>query len=86
VEWKTNALNAASRRAARRFGFTFDGIFYQHLIVKGKNRDTAWYSILDGEWAAVNAGFDAWLAPENFDAGGVQRRTLEQLRNASHRT
>ncbi len=86
LEWKCDAANARSRRAAERLGFSFEGVFRQHRIVKGRNRDTAWYSILDGEWAAVNAGFDAWLAPENFDAGGVQRRTLEQLRNASHRT
>jgi len=80
LEWKCDAANARSRRAAERLGFTFEGVFRQHMIVKGRNRDTAWYSILDGEWPAVNAGFDAWLAAENFDAAGRQRRTLAQLR------
>ena len=79
-EWKCNALNAPSRRAAIRFGFTFEGVFRQHMIVKGVNRDTAWYSILDGEWPAVRAGFEAWLDPSNFDPGGGQRQTLESVR------
>jgi RimJ/RimL family protein N-acetyltransferase len=79
VEWKCNALNEPSRRAARRFGFTFDGIFHQHLIVKGRNRDTAWYSILDGEWPGIRAGFVAWLSPENFDEHGTQRHSLAAL-------
>lgn len=83
MEWKCNALNAPSRRAARRFGFTFEGIFYQHLIVKGCNRDTAWYSILDGEWPAIRAAYQAWLAPENFDADGRQRRALGDLMPAT---
>lgn len=82
MEWKCNALNAASRRAARRFGFTFEGIFYQHVIVKGRNRDTAWYSILDGEWPAIRANFETWLAPDNFDERGVQRRSLAELNRA----
>ena len=72
-EWKCNALNAASRRAALRFGFTFEGIFRQHLIVKGRNRDTAWFSILDSEWPARKAAFERWLAPENFDRDGGQK-------------
>ena len=72
-EWKCNALNAASRRAAERYGFTFEGIFRQHMVVKGKNRDTAWYSIVDTEWPARKAAFERWLAPENFDAGGRQK-------------
>ena len=72
-EWKCNALNAASRRAALRFGFSFEGIFRQHMIVKGRNRDTAWFAMMDHEWPAVRAGFEAWLAPENFDAAGRQR-------------
>jgi RimJ/RimL family protein N-acetyltransferase len=80
LEWKTNALNAASRRAAERFGFTFEGIFRKHQLVKGENRDTAWYSIVDDEWPSIRAGFEAWLAPENFDQNGEQRRTLEQCR------
>jgi RimJ/RimL family protein N-acetyltransferase len=78
-EWKCNASNARSRRAAERFGFTFEGVFRQHMIVKGRNRDTAWYSILDGEWPAVRAGFEAWLDASNFDAGGQQRRSLGEL-------
>lgn len=75
-EWKCNALNAASRRAAERYGFTFEGIFRQHMIVKGKNRDTAWYSIIDAEWPVRRAAFERWLAPENFDAQGRQQATL----------
>src|SRR3954452_20830545 len=80
LEWKCNAENAASRRAAERFGFTFEGIFRKHQIVKGGNRDTAWYSIVDDEWPACRAAFEQWLAPDNFDENGLQRRTLEQCR------
>jgi len=76
-EWKCNALNAKSRRAAERFGFTFEGIFRNHMVVKGRNRDTAWYSITDGEWPAVARAFEQWLAPENFDDSGLQRRPLQ---------
>lgn len=79
LEWKCNALNAASRRAAERFGFTFEGVFRQHMIVKGRNRDTAWYAITDAEWPAIRAGFTAWLADENFDADATQRRPLAEL-------
>ena len=79
-EWKCNALNAPSRRAALRFGFTFEGIFRQHMIVKGRSRDTAWYAMLDGEWPARKAAFERWLASENFDGGGQQRQRLEELR------
>jgi RimJ/RimL family protein N-acetyltransferase len=75
-EWKCNALNEKSRRAAERFGFTFEGVFRNHMVVKGRNRDTAWYSITDDEWPAVRAGFQAWLAPDNFDENGAQRRPL----------
>lgn len=75
-EWKCNALNAPSRRAAERFGFTFEGIFRQHMIVRGRNRDTAWYSMLDGDWPMVNSAFQSWLAPENFDLAGRQRSPL----------
>jgi RimJ/RimL family protein N-acetyltransferase len=82
LEWKCDALNDASRRAAERFGFTFEGVFRQHLVVKGRNRDTAWFSILDGEWPIVRAAFEAWLAPDNFDPGGGQRRSLEAVRAA----
>lgn len=76
LEWKCNALNADSRRAANRLGFAFEGIFYQHMIVKLQNRDTAWYSILDYEWPAIRANFTTWLAPENFDADGRQITSL----------
>jgi RimJ/RimL family protein N-acetyltransferase len=79
-EWKCNAENAPSCRAAERFGFTFEGIFRQHQIVKGRNRDTAWYSIVDGEWPPIRAGFERWLAPDNFDEDGRQRRSLAELR------
>jgi RimJ/RimL family protein N-acetyltransferase len=77
LEWKCDALNAPSRKAAERFGFTFEGIFRQHLIVKGRNRDTAWYSMLDKDWHRVRAGFETWLKPENFDAKGRQKAKLQ---------
>jgi RimJ/RimL family protein N-acetyltransferase len=76
LEWKCDALNAPSRRAAERFGFSFEGIFRQHMIVKGRNRDTAWYAMLDKDWHRVHAGFEAWLKPENFDASGKQKAKL----------
>lgn len=79
-EWKCDNGNAPSRRAAERFGFTPEGVFRQHMIVKGRNRDTAWFSIVDGEWPAVKAGFEAWLAPENFDAEGRQKTSLAEIR------
>jgi RimJ/RimL family protein N-acetyltransferase len=79
LEWKCNALNAASRRAAERFGFVFEGVFRKHQVVKGRNRDTAWYAIVDDEWPAVRAGFEAWLAAGNFDAQGRQRHRLGEL-------
>lgn len=79
LEWKCNALNAASRRAAERFGFVFEGVFRNHLVVKGRNRDTAWFAIVDDEWPPIRAGFEAWLAPDNFDAEGSQRRPLAEL-------
>jgi len=75
-EWKCNAGNLPSRRAAERFGFVFEGIFRQHMVVKGRNRDTAWYSMLDGEWAARKAAFEAWLDPANFDGAGRQIKRL----------
>lgn len=78
-EWKCNASNAPSRRAALRYGFTFEGIFRQHMIVKGQNRDTAWFSMLDSEWPARKAAFEAWLDPANFDPAGNQRKSLAQL-------
>jgi RimJ/RimL family protein N-acetyltransferase len=75
-EWKCDALNAASRRAAERFGFTFEGTFRKHMIVKGRSRDTHWLSILDSEWPARRAAFERWLAPENFDRDGKQKSKL----------
>ena len=79
MEWKCDALNTGSRRAATRFGFGFEGVFYQHLIVKGRNRDTAWFSILDHEWPTLRGQFARWLAPDNFDASGRQRVSLREL-------
>lgn len=79
LEWKCNALNAASRRAADRFGFTFEGVFRKHQVVKGRNRDTAWYAITDDEWPHIRAGFEAWLSEQNFDEHGRQRRSLDEL-------
>jgi RimJ/RimL family protein N-acetyltransferase len=78
-EWKCNALNEASRRAALRLGFTFEGIFRQHQIVKGRNRDTAWFSMLDGEWPRRKEAFERWLDPENFSAAGEQKQRLGTL-------
>ena len=75
-EWKCNARNAPSRRAAERFGFTYEGTFRQHMIVKGENRDTAWFAMLDGDWPRLRAGYERWLRPENFDAAGVQKEKL----------
>ena len=75
-EWKCNALNAASRTAALRLGFTFEGVFRQHMIVKGRSRDTAWYSMLDAEWPARKAAFERWLSPDNFDAARRQKTAL----------
>jgi RimJ/RimL family protein N-acetyltransferase len=77
-EWKCDSLNAPSRRAALRFGFVFEGILRQHMIAKGRNRDTAYFSMLDSEWPARKHAFERWLAPENFDAAGQQRLRLEQ--------
>ena len=78
-EWKCNALNAASRRAALRYGFTFEGIFRQHLIAKGRNRDNAWFSMLDSEWPARKAAFERWLALENFTPAGGQILSLSAI-------
>jgi len=76
VEWKCDAANAASRRAAERLGFRFEGLFRRHRVVKGRNRDTAWYSIVAEEWPAVEAAYARWLDPANFDADGRQRTRL----------
>jgi RimJ/RimL family protein N-acetyltransferase len=80
LEWKCDAANAPSRRAAERFGFVFEGVFRQHRVIKGRNRDTAWYSITDREWPVRRAAYEAWLSPENFDSSGRQRRSLAELR------
>lgn len=79
MQWRCNALNQKSRNAARRLGFRFEGIFYNHLIFKGKNRDTAWYSILDDEWPEVKSIISAWLDPSNFSGDGKARTSLTQL-------
>jgi RimJ/RimL family protein N-acetyltransferase len=79
LEWKCDALNAPSRKAVQRFGFTFEGIFRQHQIVKGRNRDTAWYAITDNDWPPIKTGFQSWLAPTNFNPEGRQLRPLNQL-------
>lgn len=78
-EWKCDALNAPSRSAALRLGFTFEGVFRQHMIIKGHNRDTAWFSMLDSEWPKLKAVFERWLDPANFDASGRQRMSLSTL-------
>jgi RimJ/RimL family protein N-acetyltransferase len=75
-EWKCNDRNEPSKRAARRFGFTYEGLFRQHMIAKGENRDTAWFSMLDREWPAKKAGFERWLEPGNFGADGQQKTAL----------
>ncbi len=81
-EWKCDALNAASRRAALRYGFTYEGTFRQFMIAKGRNRDTAWFSMLDGEWPTRKANFERWLAPENFTADGRQKLSLAAMNGA----
>ncbi|GAC1445823.1 MAG: GNAT family protein [Chloroflexota bacterium] len=80
IEWKCNSLNRASRRAAERFGFTYEGIFRQHMVIKGRNRDTAWYAMLDREWPAIRRAFEIWLSPSNFDLHGNQRQSLSTIR------
>jgi len=77
-EWKCNTLNEPSRKAAERLGFSFEGIFRQHMVVKDQNRDTAWYSMLDREWPARKRAFEAWLDAANFDEAGRQRRSLQR--------
>jgi RimJ/RimL family protein N-acetyltransferase len=79
-EWKCDARNEASKRAAVRFGFTPEGLFRQHMVVKGENRDTAWFSMLDREWPFLSAAFESWLDPGNFDADGTQRAPLASFR------
>ena len=81
-EWKCHDANAASKNAALRLGFVLEGVFRQDMVMKGANRDTAWFSILDAEWPRVRAAFEAWLDPANFDAEGRQRRSLAEIRRA----
>ncbi|WP_070887040.1 GNAT family N-acetyltransferase [Pseudomonas argentinensis] len=80
LEWKCNARNARSRRAAERLGFTQEGLFRQHAVIKGQNRDTAWFSIIDSEWPRRREALQRWLAAENFDEQGRQRQRLEAFR------
>ncbi|MGE3246764.1 MAG: GNAT family N-acetyltransferase [Beijerinckiaceae bacterium] len=79
VEWKCNSLNRRSRNAALRYGFSFEGVFRQHMIVKGANRDTAWFSLLDHEWPMRRQALETWLQPDNFDAYGTQFTSLSEL-------
>jgi RimJ/RimL family protein N-acetyltransferase len=79
LEWKCDSLNEASRKAAERFGFRFEGVSRHHMVVKGRNRDTAWFAITDDEWPAIRAGFRAWLSPANRDDAGRQRRGLAEF-------
>lgn len=81
-EWKCNADNQPSRRAALRFGFSFEGVFRQHLIVKGRNRDTAWFAMIDKDWPTIRRALEEWLDPANFDSEGRQKRRLEDIRAA----
>lgn len=81
-EWKCHNENAASKITAERLGFTFEGVFRKHIISRGANRDTAWYSMIDDEWPRLKAAFEAWLDPSNFNADGSQKRRLEEIRNA----
>jgi RimJ/RimL family protein N-acetyltransferase len=78
-EWKCNALNLGSRRAAQRLGFSYEGVFRQAAVIKGRNRDTAWFAAIDSEWPALREAFEAWLSPSNFDADGQQKERLGDL-------
>ncbi len=80
-EWKCHNENAASKRAAKRFGFKFEGIFRNDMVMRGKNRDTAWFAMTDADWPEVEQAFKAWLSPSNFDAAGQQKRKLESFRS-----
>ena len=79
-EWKCNSKNEPSRRAALRLGYTYEGLFKQHMIVKGNSRDTAWFAMVDEEWPVIKASFERWLSPGNFDADGAQVKTLDQCK------
>lgn len=81
-EWKLHNENEPSHRAAKRFGFKFEGIFRNHIVSKGKNRDTAWYAMTNQDWPIIKAAFKAWLEPSNFDSQGNQKASLEEIRNA----
>lgn len=84
-EWKCDSLNAPSRRTAARLGFQFEGIFRQAVVYKGRNRDTAWFSVIDTEWPLLRQAFEAWLSDDNQDAQGRQRRSLTQVRESLRR-
>jgi RimJ/RimL family protein N-acetyltransferase len=79
-EWKCHNGNEPSKRAAIRFGFTYEGLFRQHMVVKGENRDTAWYAMIDIDWPLIRAGYERWLDPTNFEEAGQQRRSLASCR------
>ncbi|MGL4406089.1 MAG: GNAT family N-acetyltransferase, partial [Notoacmeibacter sp.] len=79
-EWKLNNLNQPSHAAAKRFGFSFEGIFRNHMVAKGLNRDTAWYAMIDKDWPLIKAALEGWLHPDNFDSNGVQIERLEAIR------
>ena len=81
-EWKCDSLNDASRRAALRLGFKYEGLFRQHMIYKGRNRDTSWFAMTDIDWQIAKAAFEAWLSEENFDAEGQQRQCLVEIRES----
>lgn len=81
-EWKCHNLNEPSKKAALRFGFTFEGVFRQHMVMKGANRDTAWFAMIDKEWPAIRRAFEEWLDPQNFDREGRQRKRLAEIRAA----
>ena len=79
-EWKCNNDNLPSKQAALRFGFQYEGLFRQHFVIKGLNRDTAWFAMIDKDWVALKPAYEAWLAPDNFDESGNQKRRLEDIR------
>ena len=83
VEWKCDSHNAPSRRAAERLGFRFEGVFRQHMVIKGRNRDTAWFGLTDGDWALLRPAHQRWLSADNFDAQGRQRTALSALTRAA---
>ncbi|MDH3700372.1 MAG: GNAT family N-acetyltransferase [Alphaproteobacteria bacterium] len=80
-EWKCDDLNAGSKRAARRYGFTYEGLFRQAVLYKGRNRDTAWFAIIDRDWPGIKSAFETWLAPENLSADGEQKKSLSDFRS-----